>query len=655
MATEIQYQSQLPQLLTQLLGSKQTSSSTPGVTAPLEELFTSAMGASKAGVPEMQQLIASIFQEGATKVPELSHAFANATGSRTTGNASLALALGDLNRQLSSQAAQAVLTNQTNNRQIAANAGSGIAQATRGASTTQTNKAGVNPLLLSLLGTGVNKLDKLGKLAWLKSGAMAPVVDGVAIPVGDITGSGMDSFPEFSQPFPDIGGAGDFGSVGTDVLAGAADSFGFGSDIGFDAAIPDFDFSFFDPGFGTGADFGSLDLGSFLFADGGHVGSKRVARRGAGGGVLNVDKNMSAMPPQYKELLFSLAGQHGFNPGEDMSKIISMFQQEAARAPTQGIAADMTQQQVLLQNLQNLIFNPGAYNSSSIFQGSAPRTVEQINGYADGGSPMQRNRNYMGTPTRVAPQIRANNVMPMRPRPQPVRQPGTNAADDANTGAGDATSVPSVVGDPATNNAAALGFAIAAMLGPVGIPGLTSVANAATGGKSLPSLAITNLLATLGLTGADNTGFVGEAQEGGMSVPGAPGSIGMSSVPGMQSNVSNDGLAGLGIGGQGTAAGGGTGPGGSGGSGSGVGADGSATSGVDGDSGVGSTGAYRDGGKVKGPGTGTSDSIPARLSDGEYVIPADVVRRIGTDALDRLISGHMPAGISLAGEEDEDD
>lgn len=556
MATEIQYQSQLPQLLTQLLGSKQTSSSTPGVTAPLEELFTSAMGASKAGVPEMQQLIASIFQEGATKVPELSHAFANATGSRTTGNASLALALGDLNRQLSSQAAQAVLTNQTNNRQIAANAGSGIAQATRGASTTQTNKAGVNPLLLSLLGTGVNKLDKLGKLDWLKSSAMAPVVDGVAIPVGDITGSGMDSFPEFSQPFPDIGGAGDFGSVGTDVLAGAADSLGFGSDIGFDAAIPDFDFSFFDPGFGTGADFGSLDLGSF-FADGGHVGSRMMRPRG----------------------------------------------------------------------------------------------------YADGGSitspTVSRNRAYVPQTARRAPAITASTIAPTRRIP--TRQQGTNAADDAATGQGDATSVPGVVGTVSENNAAALGFAIAAMLGPVGIPGLTSVANAATGGKSLPSLAITNLLATLGLTGADNTGFVGEAQEGGMSVPGAPGSIGMSSVPGMQSNVSNDGLAGLGIGGQGTAAGGGTGPGGSGGSGSGVGADGSATSGVDGDSGVGSTGAYRDGGKVKGPGTGTSDSIPARLSDGEYVIPADVVRRIGTDALDRLISGHMPAGISLAGEEDEDD
>lgn len=652
MATEIQYQSQLPQLLTQLLGSKQTSSSTPGVTAPLEELFTSAMGASKAGVPEMQQLIASIFQEGATKVPELSHAFANATGSRTTGNASLALALSDLNRQLSSQAAQAVLTNQTNNRQIAANAGSGIAQATRGANTTQTTKAGVNPLLLSLLGTGVNKLDKLGKLDWLKSSPMAPVVDGVAIPVGDITSSGMDSFPEFSQPFPDIGGAGDFGSFGTDVLAGAADSFGFGSDIGFDAAIPDFDFSFFDPGFGTGADFGSLDLGSF-FADGGAVG-KRTPRRGTNGGVVSVEKNMSAMPPRYRDMLFNTARSLEINPGDDMTTFIERASQEARRAPTPGIAADMLQQQIMLENLQNLIFNPRAFNSLGIFHQSTPRTVEQINGYADGGSvtspTVSRNRAYVPQTARRVPAVTASTIAPTRRIP--MRQQGTNAADDATTGQGDVTSVPGVVGTVSENNAAALGFVAAALAPALGITGLASVANAATGGKSLPSMAITNLLTMLGLTGNDPGGFVGEAAEGGMSVPGAPGSIGMSSVPGMNQGLS---LEAIGIGGQGTAAGGGTGPGGSGASGSGVSADGSAASGTDGDSGVGSTGAYRDGGKVKGPGTGTSDSIPARLSDGEYVIPADVVRRIGTDALDRLISGHMPAGISMAGEEDEDD
>ena len=35
------------------------------------------------------------------------------------------------------------------------------------------------------------------------------------------------------------------------------------------------------------------------------------------------------------------------------------------------------------------------------------------------------------------------------------------------------------------------------------------------------------------------------------------------------------------------------------------------------------------GGEVNGPGTGTSDSVPARLSDGEFVLTAKAVRGAG--------------------------
>jgi hypothetical protein len=49
-------------------------------------------------------------------------------------------------------------------------------------------------------------------------------------------------------------------------------------------------------------------------------------------------------------------------------------------------------------------------------------------------------------------------------------------------------------------------------------------------------------------------------------------------------------------------------------------------------------------GHVTGPGSGISDSIPARLSDGEYVIPADVVKRKGVEFFDKLLDKHhMPA------------
>ena len=50
------------------------------------------------------------------------------------------------------------------------------------------------------------------------------------------------------------------------------------------------------------------------------------------------------------------------------------------------------------------------------------------------------------------------------------------------------------------------------------------------------------------------------------------------------------------------------------------------------------------GGVVYGAGTGTSDSIPAMLSNGEYVMTAAAVQRIGVNMLDRLNYGHDVAG-----------
>lgn len=66
--------------------------------------------------------------------------------------------------------------------------------------------------------------------------------------------------------------------------------------------------------------------------------------------------------------------------------------------------------------------------------------------------------------------------------------------------------------------------------------------------------------------------------------------------------------------------------------------------------------ALANGGKVKGPGTGTSDSVPAntptgpiRVSNGEYIIPADVVQKFGANAFDKLVQQHhVPAEMQEA-------
>lgn len=52
------------------------------------------------------------------------------------------------------------------------------------------------------------------------------------------------------------------------------------------------------------------------------------------------------------------------------------------------------------------------------------------------------------------------------------------------------------------------------------------------------------------------------------------------------------------------------------------------------------------GGKVTGPGGPVDDKIPAMLSDGEYVLPADTVKAIGAKKLDKIVKKtHTPAAV----------
>ena len=48
------------------------------------------------------------------------------------------------------------------------------------------------------------------------------------------------------------------------------------------------------------------------------------------------------------------------------------------------------------------------------------------------------------------------------------------------------------------------------------------------------------------------------------------------------------------------------------------------------------------GGYISGPGTGTSDSIPAMLSNGEYVLRSSAVDRIGIGTLNAMNAGAVP-------------
>ena len=65
---------------------------------------------------------------------------------------------------------------------------------------------------------------------------------------------------------------------------------------------------------------------------------------------------------------------------------------------------------------------------------------------------------------------------------------------------------------------------------------------------------------------------------------------------------------------------------------------------------------FTDDGEVEGPGTGTSDSIPALLSDGEFVFTAKAVKNIGVDKLRKMMKqaeADYDAGIQSQAEEQE--
>lgn len=55
------------------------------------------------------------------------------------------------------------------------------------------------------------------------------------------------------------------------------------------------------------------------------------------------------------------------------------------------------------------------------------------------------------------------------------------------------------------------------------------------------------------------------------------------------------------------------------------------------------TNARSGGGLIRGPGSGTSDSVLARVSNGEYVVRAAAVRRLGRGVLDSINRGLLPA------------
>lgn len=741
MADPIQYQSALPQLLTQLLGQTQktsggtstSSSSTQGTanTDPLMQIFGQQMGAS---TPEgMAALLGELFQTGAQQVPVLTDAYANSRGARSSNNSGLSLALAELNKGLTGQAATLLGKQRADTAQTAG----AIANATRGTTTTGTQSTGGtktttgNPKAaagLGLAGFGLNAADKLGLLKGVKGsvGSMfggAPAGAATFAPVMDFN-AGLPSYDSYDLQ-------------GTNLLTGSSGPGAF--DIGMDAQM---DWaSAGDFGFG-GMDFGGSDMGfdpsqytdwSNGFANSGGVIDEAAMGydydaydfQDVGGDTSWFDDLGSS----FSNIGDSIGSFFGFKDG-GLVKKESLFDRRRAaidaaeEAAVKGDSANDAYQERLRKQAAEGKKAPGYADGGLVHMSSysdAPfnhqirlmprmpvvRTVPtgMRYGYADGGMvrrPMRyadggtvRNRNYMGGPLSRGMGSGAIN------RQGPERQQTANVSSMSNSGSsgGSLTSAqlmedpilrerflteltnrqqramdnhlaaierdnatrrpgenpgsPVTGGNPGPGGAAgalgSMGMGVASTLagilaGPLGTMGVQAIGQALNAPSAMTptSAAISGLKAAFnGLTGAGETSTANAAEANALAAASSMDPLdALMAVTGAFGTENGSG----GISGPGE--GSGLGPGASAGDAS---SGEGGTGGGSGDGTGGTSATAADGGKIKGKGTGISDSIPAKLSDGEFVFSADVVEMLGADLLQNIQNRlHTPAAVQKA-------
>lgn len=596
--------------LLQLAGGTQTKTN-PGDTSALQGVLAQLQG------QDFNGQLQSIFQQAAGQIPGLSSRLTNAVGARSGNNGAVAAMLQKLLQQTTLAGQQQVVQQQGQNLSTQAQAASAIANATRGTtSKTGTNLEQAGKVLggLQLAGKALDSdIGKKGKdlfSSLLSSNDAGSTVTGaseVASPVSDFN---FDSAPSYDySAVADVGQALD----GFDFSGGA------GAEAAADIPVDE-----------------SLFGDYFNFADGGLVG-----RDGKRDGI-----------PYYQRKRMADAGLED-EPQEDQD----------ARARKQAIERANAARK-----------NPKSGKDLDEYDKSSGM-VDKKTGirFADGG---QVSINSGGGRRSSAPTFSPDEIV--RSMAGNFSSPAVNmspavALNPAITGTAVAPSYgPGLGRDVTVADFAPLAqMAMATLMGNIPFfmakaadtvtqteapTTLNSIVNAVNTKNPLAivqALAKLNKLAEGNSSSGDTGGYnslgqaTGVANGGGFSGFAAAlsgeGAFGdSSSTPATEGSYSADGTS-IGYGDGSFASGDGSGSGA--GYGSGYGSSGfGGGSGAGGTSGAGSGGyggygaGAKNGGKIEGPGTGTSDSIPARLSDGEYVISADVVDALGSKFFDSLQS-----------------
>ena len=607
---EKQFTSGLQDLLASFGSKSSTTQTSSANTGPLQSVIAGAQ--QPMNMELYNALIANIMQTAAQQVPQLSDALANATGSRTSNNSPLALAIAQLQSQAANAGASKVIDFNQNQQQIAANAAGQLAQATR--VTNQQSTAGqpaINPLTTMLLGTVANQFDKRGgfdKLfgrdkAGAASGAVAPgqtfntpAFSAAAAPATVFEPSAFAaSDAAFGPPAPSFTPSAEFASpTGADLL-GDFIANGFSSFTA-DTAGSDFLGGLLGDNFSSGLDLGGADLSwspdEWWFADGGIIRNKNEM----GGPIQR--QGMLAVSPEMLTRVAAPAPAAGSASGSSISA-------DSLRTMLQR--AIQQQQQQAQPGSEQASVDP-ASNPGGALNMAAGNPQGQAVGRAAGGAGLSFGLGATGLTSNALSSMAAKEGAKAMGVPMNSVMALLAAVAQAATAQNSATSAINQANDP-------LGAMIAAMEtvspGRIGdVSGITSDTNTAvSAANAISSITNTDPMDAL----MDVTGAFGTAPGAAAAAAAAAGSTAGGVDLGLDSNSGGyGGYAGDGLGGE-----------------------------------------YANGGMIKGPGTGTSDSIPAknripggkpaRFSDGEFIFPADSVKILGEDLLTRLLqSTHTP-------------
>ena len=182
----VSLEAQIASLL-QLLGGTKTTTS-PGDTTALQGTLAGLKGA------DYEAMLKAIFQQAGGQIPGLQQALGNAIGARSGGNSAVQAALQKLLAQTSTGAMDQVAKLQAQNYQTQANVGNSIAQATQGTTKKSGTDIGTGATNLAAITAALQAAKTLGIQDLFKSSTSSTPA-AVAAPTGALNTSALATEP----------------------------------------------------------------------------------------------------------------------------------------------------------------------------------------------------------------------------------------------------------------------------------------------------------------------------------------------------------------------------------------------------------------------------------------------------------------------------